>query len=355
MSYWKSPQAIFHSLVDLTPALLGAAAGGYLFLRLDLPAPWISGGMLGAMLTALARPLPEMHPRLRDVGLLLAGVSMGSGVTPETVALMGKAPLSFVILAVAVIATIWLSSLWLSRMHGWSREDAMLAAAPGALSTVLAIGAARGGDVMGIAVVQTTRLFILIALLPSLVGWIEGPHPSAMTTMPVMSWGVLALMVLGGAALGLLMMAAKLAAGMMLGGALFGAALHGAGIVHGATPAPIAIAGFLLIGVMIATRTRGITWRSARDYAAASAASFFIAVVVGALLAALASWLLNIRLGATLLAFAPGGVEAMTLLSMSLALDPLYVAAHHIARFMGIGLCIPLWFRLADRAPRNSS
>lgn len=349
-----SPAACLRSSWELTPALIGAVLGGWAFVALDLPAPWISGGMLGAMLSALIRPLPEMPGPLRDAALLLAGVTMGSGVTPDTVALMAKAPLSFVALALSILLTIALSSFWLSRIHGWRSEDGILAASPGALSTALAIAAARGGDVVGVAVVQTTRLFIVVACLPGLIGLIEGPQGGGPASMAPMSWTMALLMLAGGAVCGLIMHYLRLTAGMMLGAALFGAVMHGAGIVQGYSPAPMAIAGFVLIGVMIATRTRGITWKAVADYAAASVASLVIAAAVAAALAMLASWLLDIRLGATLLAFAPGGLEAMTLLSMSLAYDPLYVAAHHIARFMSIGLFIPLWFRLTDRFPDKS-
>lgn len=347
----QSPKALLRSLWELVPALIGALIGGYLFVLVDLPAPWLSGGMLGAMLSAFVRPLPEMPAKLRDLGFLIAGTTMGSSVTPDTVALMAKAPLSFAVLAVAIVLTVALSAIWLSVVHGWRAEDGILAASPGALSTALAIAAARGGDVIGVAVVQTARLFIVVAFLPAIIGLIEGKPAVGMSAMATMSWGTAALMLAGGAVCGLLLHYLRLAAAMMLGAALFGAFMHGAGVVHGYTPMPLATAGFVLIAVMIATRTRGITWKAVGDYAAASIASFLVATIVWIALAVFASWLLNVRLGVTLLAFAPGGVEAMTLLSMSLAYDPLYVAAHHIARFMSIGLCIPLWFRVTDRFP----
>ncbi|WP_342359949.1 AbrB family transcriptional regulator [Terrarubrum flagellatum] len=349
-----SLRPISHSFVELIPAIICAFLGGLLFFQLDLPAPWISGSMLGAMMSALIRPMPEMHPRLRDVAFLMTGTSMGAGVTPETVALLGKVPLSFLVLAISIVAIIYFSSLWLTKVHGWTREDAMLAAAPGALSTALAIAAARGGDVLGVAVVQTTRLFILVALLPGLIAWIEGGQGSSLLALTQMSWGTLVLMLVGGAICGYALNKLKITAAAMLGAALFGAFLHGGGYVSGYTPMPIAIGGFVLVGVMIATRTRGLSWKAVFDYAAASAASFIIGGIVAGLCALAASWLINISIGATLLAFAPGGVEAMTLLAMSLAYDPLYVVAHHIARFMSIGLCIPIWFRLTDKELRKS-
>jgi uncharacterized membrane protein AbrB (regulator of aidB expression) len=40
-------------------------------------------------------------------------------------------------------------------------------------------------------------------------------------------------------------------------------------------------------------------------------------------------------------AFAPGAVEAMTVLAFALGLDPLYVGSHHLARFLLISLVAP--------------
>ena len=58
-----------------------------------------------------------------------------------------------------------------------------------------------------------------------------------------------------------------------------------------------------------------------------------------------ASLLLGVSQAAALMAFAPGGLEAMAILAFTLAIDPVYVAAHHLVRFMAIGLTVPLIFR----------
>ena len=52
-----------------------------------------------------------------------------------------------------------------------------------------------------------------------------------------------------------------------------------------------------------------------------------------------------------LVAFAPGGLEAMTVLALILGLDPLYVGIHHLVRFLGIGLVVPFvvaWLQRGD-------
>ena len=42
------------------------------------------------------------------------------------------------------------------------------------------------------------------------------------------------------------------------------------------------------------------------------------------------------------MAFAPGGIEAMTILAFVLGLDPAFVATHQLARFLGISLLLPV-------------
>jgi hypothetical protein len=50
----------------------------------------------------------------------------------------------------------------------------------------------------------------------------------------------------------------------------------------------------------------------------------------------------NVSFAEALIAFAPGGLEAMTLMAFALRLDPLFVGAHHLARFFIISLALPL-------------
>jgi uncharacterized membrane protein AbrB (regulator of aidB expression) len=63
---------------------------------------------------------------------------------------------------------------------------------------------------------------------------------------------------------------------------------------------------------------------------------------VAALFAGAAAWLAGVSFANGLVAFAPGGLEAMTVLALILGLDPLYVGIHHLVRFLGIGLVLPV-------------
>ena len=70
-----------------------------------------------------------------------------------------------------------------------------------------------------------------------------------------------------------------------------------------------------------------------------------MAVGIAGVFAILAGLLLSLPFAQTLLAFSPGGLEAMTLLAFALGIDPLYVGAHHLARFLLISFTLPFAFR----------
>ena len=82
--------------------------------------------------------------------------------------------------------------------------------------------------------------------------------------------------------------------------------------------------------------------------------SFLAAFAVAAGFAGLATALIGVPFADTLTAFAPGGLEAMTMMAFALGLDPLFVGAHHLARFFVISLALPLTRRWIDAVPQNS-
>ena len=49
------------------------------------------------------------------------------------------------------------------------------------------------------------------------------------------------------------------------------------------------------------------------------------------------------------LAFAPGALEALTIIAFSLGVDPAYVASHHVARFIMIAVTVPFLARWLNR------
>ncbi len=331
-------------LANLAQILI-AGLGGLTFYWLGVPAAWLSGSAIAATLWGLSGYAVQMPRALTDAAMLISGAAMGAAVTPAAIAAIARYPGSLMLLVIGVIAISLASTIWLTRVSGWRKADAVLASVPGALSTVLAVAADRKADVPSVAIVQNLRLFVLIALLPSVVvatGGADGdPNALIGQGMPIESPGGMAFVLLGGLALGVVFTRLKVAAPILLGATVVSAVSHGTETVTGVIPPVIATAGLVLIGLFIAERFRDIQRSTLQRALVAALGSFSVGMGVAVAFAILAAWLAGVSFANGLVAFAPGGLEAMTVLALILGLDPIYVGIHHLVRFLGIGLVLP--------------
>jgi hypothetical protein len=330
---------------------LVAGLGGLVFHLLGIPAAWLSGAIVAVVLwsfTGQARPMP---PPLVDAAMLLSGVLMGASVTPETLAAVSRYPSSLVLLLLGLIAISAASALWLVKVSGWRRDDAVLASVPGSLTMVLAIAAERNAAVVPITIVQSFRFLILVTLLPSGVVLLGGGDASMLIGegQPVTSPAGLGLALLGGWLVGLGFRRLGVAAPLLFGGALVTTLLHLTGWAPGVVPPVIATAGLVLIGTFLGDRFQNFDWRTAPALLPAAVGSFAVGITAAGLFAALAAAVSGVGLGEALVAFAPGGLEAMMVLALILGLDPLYVGTHHLVRMVALGVGVPLLVTWLDR------
>jgi membrane AbrB-like protein len=125
--------------------------------------------MVAVGIAALAGRPVTMPPVLTQTVLVLLGITLGSLVSRQLIQHMSAYPLTIGLLALATFCSTFGSSFYLQRFHGWDQTSALLAGSPGALSQITMLAAERGADVAAIAVVQTMRVIILTAALPLLL------------------------------------------------------------------------------------------------------------------------------------------------------------------------------------------
>ncbi|WP_150120782.1 AbrB family transcriptional regulator, partial [Sulfitobacter sp. HI0040] len=83
---------------------------------------------------------------------------VGAGFDADAVAAMQRWPLAFLFMAMIIWAIMVVSGRVLARYFGFDARSALLAAAPGHLSFVIAMAADTGADLTRIAVSQSVRL-----------------------------------------------------------------------------------------------------------------------------------------------------------------------------------------------------
>jgi uncharacterized protein len=324
----------------LTLAVCGGVAVAFLFL--GVPAAFVSGSMVGGMVLLTAGRRVVLPDLLREAGMLFCGLAMGATITPEMVAAFGEYPVSLLLLAVGMAILVVVTQVYLVRVEGFDRVTAFFSSVPGALSAVLATAADMRVDMNRVAVVQSVRLFCLVAILPPIVVQFGGAAVGAAPSAAVAPLKDLLLMAALGLSIGLIALRIGMAAPMIFGGMAGAATLQIGGFVSGSLHPALTNAAFLLVGVMIASRFGGLTRRLVVPLARASMGALVVALAIAAFFAWLASLATGRPFAEALVAFAPGGLEAMMVLGIALGLDPLYVGAHHLLRFMGIGLLAPL-------------
>jgi len=338
---WRLPTGA--AVLRLAETIAIGAAGGVLFAWLRLPGGLISGAMIAVALAAsvLRRPL-ALPPVLAHVILMTLGGSLGAMVSPQMLHNIANYPVSIALLALSTFGATFASSIYLQRVHGWDRASAFLAGSPGALSQIILLATERNADVPGIAVVQTMRLIILTAALPlllSLIGF--APHGGLVLRGPPATPAALAVIVAAALAASYVLHRLKFPAAWMFGAMAASGVLHGAGWVEGGLPLWAYAVALTGIGILIGTRFARISGSTVLHHILAALGSFAVAIAISAIFVTAVSWLTGARLSDLIVAFAPGAMDAMLALALTLHIDPIFVGAHHLARFVFVTVATP--------------
>jgi membrane AbrB-like protein len=327
----------------LAVATLGALAASFL----GVPAPWICGALVALAAAALMGLKVGVVKWLRDLTFVVIGYSMGAGVTPDMLEKLALWPASLLFLLLCVGATTGLLAFILQRGFGWDRATASFASVPGAFSYLMAVAAHSHANVGRIAVAQVSRLVVLAALAPSLVTLLPSPEtalppPAPHEAAPL--WELLLALAASGLG-GLLAIKLRVPAGALIGSLVTSMLLHATAVTTAELPPEVLIPGFVVTGAFVGSRVRDVTVSQVLRDAKAGLLTVMVALVLSGVFAFLASWLLDLPLSLLWLSYAPGGLEVMVIMALALELDPTFVGAHHIVRYLFLSLTIPIVFR----------
>lgn len=338
-----------HQYSQVLAALIVGTGGGGVFWWLGFPAPWLAGAMVAVAAAALSGHIRTAMPKdITRLIFILLGLQIGGAVTPETLATLSRWPASIAALALTMAVVVFVGVVIYERRFGWDRATSFFAIMPGALSLSLALAADTRADLTKVSVVQVIRLFALVALLPTFITAVSSDQigqfrPEAGGLKDV-------IMVLGaGLVAGFVFEKLRIPAGLMFGPALASGVMHATGIVHGVLPNWILLPAFVFLGTMIGMRFAGVRMGDLVNLSGAGLAGLGIGLAVSVAGAGAVSWALDIPFSNTLLAFAPGGMEAMTIMAFALGLDPAYVGGHQILRFIMVALAMPVVWSVLNR------
>lgn len=334
----------------LVTLLIGAGGAGLATLT-GLPAAFLVGSCVAVAIASVAGAQTTVPAPVRDFAFALIGLSIGSGVTAETLDHMGDWPISLLAMAACLAVMMVVNASYLLRTAHVDRATALLSTVPGALGYVLAMAAAGHGDARRIALSQSVRLLTLTAALPLLLGLEASPPGSGGEAAVIGGWDlplVLAACIGGGYVLSRL----GVPACYLLGGMIVSVAAHLAGVVVGRPPMTLLVPGFVITGAVIGARFCGVSGRELFAGIRGGLITVAIALLISAAFAVPVAAGLNMPFGQVWVAYAPGGVEAMAAIALALGYDPAYIATHHVIRIIALTLVVsPVLKRYAGGAP----
>lgn len=334
-----------------------AVAGALVFAAMKIPAAWLSGPATAVAIAVMAGFRTEIPSALRALSLIFLGAIMGASVTPDTLGQLSQSPLTVAGLFLCLAAVMISIACYLRFVHRFSWLDAQLSGAPGASFYVLALATETGADVRKVAIIQMIRLVALIIILPSIfaaLGYVGDVAASPVAMRPV-HWPDAALLAVTALVFSLLFERLRVPTGMMFGAMVAGGILFGTGTITTGLPEWMMLPGFVVIGAVVGSNFEGTSRRQFTAIALAGIGTVVVGSLASLGIALPFAMLTELPLAQMWLAYAPGGVDAMSVLALAIGLEPAFVAAHHLARFLGLALFLPLWFRHQIREERAKS
>jgi membrane AbrB-like protein len=335
--------------------LLIATGGALLFIWVGFPAGLITGSVLAVAIAALAgRPLLVPGPLART-GFLLIGISLGAVVTPQTLHGIIDWPVSIALISISTICMTLGTMSYLRWVHGWDALSALYGGSPGGQAQVIVLAAEHGADLRAVVIVQTVRVVFLTVGIPAgLAMFGLAASPTATLGMPTFGaslWEVL-LLVAVSTFTALVLQWLRFPAGMIFGAMLGSGILHATEIVHAALPWWVASAAIIMLGATTGARFVNTPLRMLLGYLGAAVGSFAVAIAIATAFVLILASFTPARIADLVVAFSPGAQDTMMVLALSLNIDPVFVGAHQLARYLIVSLSLPFLAHLCMRASK---
>ena len=328
---------------------IGSVLAGLLAQDTGVPAAWLVGPMLVAVASALAWPEHPTVPRWgRVASLAVVGGVLAATFRPSVLPQLASNWLPVCLVVVGTLILSLAAGLLLARVAHLDGKTAALGTLPGAASGMLAMSGPLGADPRLVAVMQYTRVVVVIfsAALVSRFGLVPGTAPQPISAQGLqpsasqgvalvhdawLTYGLTALVAAVGAWAGTRL---RLPAGALMGPLVLGVVLEELGTMRLAWPPGVPQAAFLVLGLWVGLLfDRASIKRAGRLFPLVLASAVGLTAACAGLGWALAA-LTSIDGLTAYLATAPGGIDSVAIMALGSGADaPLVLAVQTLRLF----------------------
>lgn len=335
-----------------------AAICGLLFRLLGMPAPFMLGSMLGVwFLTASFRPLrPLMRiPRWFHVFVVLGvGVIVGAMFGHETIGQMLDWIYTVSAMLIASVVATAAGFWYLSRRRGYEPSLALFCALPGGQAEVILLSREFVDKDYVVALCHLVRVVFIFLSVPLGLALIMGESavqssnrllselPSVVDLSPLKLLQFIAVALAGYAGARLL----RTPVPFLLGPMLLSVILHLTDVIDIPRISEFVFIAQIAVGGMVGARLGKVEFRVLAGYLRDALVNVVLVTSIFVIAAYLiASWV-GLDFINVMLAFVPGGLYEITLLSLIFGFDVAFVAVHHATRMVSLLFALPWLLKL---------
>jgi len=337
-----------------------AIAGAFAAYGIGLPIPFLLGSLIGTASLSMflfARthqrlPFPK---RLRSFCIALIGAMIGTTFSPDALAHLPSIWITLGGMVVFIIVAELIGYSVYRHIGGYDRATATFAAMPGGLVEAVILGEKAGGNLETLSLQHFSRIIIIIMAVPLLFylwsGEVVGSAAGQSLEKAPAHWqdwaGVFALAAVGS----FVGMRLRIPAGHLMGPLALTAALHAGGWLDLTGPKLLLNGAQLVVGAGLGTNFAQTTIRRLLKGFLLGALSMVLVLAFGIGLSAYLAQYVPLKFETLVICYAPGGVTEMSLIALSLGVNPVIVAAHHLFRII---VTVSVAGLVSARMPRGS-
>lgn len=356
--------AIRIDILQLVTTFTIALIAGWLFLQINMPAPYMMGSLFGVWIAG--GNLPRLQPYLgvarwfHKPVVLGLGVLIGATFNTEFLSQVGKWQITVLTMIITTILVTSLGYVFLTKFRNYDRGLAFLCSAPGGQAEIVILAKDITDKDYVVALFHLVRVVVVFVSTPLLMAAIQGsdavfqsnvtlqamPSLLGLETYQIMMFVTLAITGFVCATF------IRLPMPHLLGPLLFSTLFHLMGWIDLPRVNEFVILAQLTIGGGIGARLSKVPFKELFGYLKDALANTTLIISAYILSALLIAKITATSFLSVWLAFVPGGLYEVTLLAVIFGFDVAFVALHHLIRIILVIASIPL---IAMRLQPNKS
>ena len=354
MLHNKNLPAISQDLKSISITFLIAGLSGIFLNWLSAPAPYLLGSLIGVwILSSVNKTLKEAMgiPRWFQISIILGlGTLVGTNFQPSSVKLMSTWAPSVLSMFIATIVATTLGLLYLTKLRKYEFNLALLSCIPGGQAEMVLISRELTEKDYVVALFHLVRVTLVFCFVPLLLALVQGGEAVKMSNknlaaMPsFLDLDAKNLFYFVAISITSLPIAKFIRLPMphLLGPLAISSILHITGLVILPRIHEFLILAQITIGGIIGMRLASVNLNEIAKYLTDAVFSAILIISAFTLMATGTALVLEVQFLRMLLAFIPGGLYEVTLLSLIFGFDVAFVAFHHSIRVILVFLLLPL-------------